>query len=535
MRAHPILLALGACTAGPRIPEGVAHYELALPADGTVKLARHLVVETELPSTLTVTTTTDDHEEHITFAGERTTHDVPLLGFLPDRTYEVRLELGTADGLLEIVDEIETEPLPAPWPQWEVLTSRPDRMEPGFTLLAVRADAEGLEYEIIIDAEGRVRWLQHLTGTDREVTTADTRMLADGTLLLTRNGEIRHHDLLGRLLHRLVPQDTPLGDEPGVIVPEAGSLFHHEVALLPDGSGVYSLGTRPHEVRDFPHSYTDPHDTRRATIADDVVLEVQWDGTVDGAWSLAERLDDTRIGWDSLDRRAGLMDWAHANAVVYDPVGDRYLITLRHQDALVQLSRATGEIDWVLAPTDHWSKEYEDLLLEPFGTGFKLSWHPHAAEYTPQGTVLVFDNHNYANSPLTGTASVLPHQNTSRIVEYAIDEDAGTVEQVWQFVEGPDGGFFSPGMGDADWQPQTGNVLGVWGRMTHERRRALADRGFGEQGVRILEVTHTPAPEVVFDLRLTSDRDELARGWTCNRAERIPSLYGAEVATLTSR
>lgn len=529
-----VALSLSACSPSPRLPDGVAQYALTSPDSAGVQLARRLQVTTQAPSTLTVTYRAADHEGSVAFSSATESHDVALLGLLPDREYTLEIRLEQRDGTLEFEDRTETAALPSLWPNWELLASVPPRMEPGLTLFAFRSEGQNVEYVVVIDARGRVRWLQALQGSLREVTIPDVRFLDDGTLLATRNGEVVQTDLLGRTLNRLVPQGGTIGDGPGIEVPEVVGLFHHEVAPLPDGSGVYTLISNPFEVRGFPRSYTDPGDTRRTTIADDIVFEVEWDGTVRGAWSLAERLDTRRIGWDSLERRSGWVDWAHANAVFYDSDDDAYIVTLRHQDAVVKLSRASGDVQWVLAPHDNWNDPFSELLLDPVGADTRWAWHPHAAEVTARGSILLFDNHNYASSPLTGTPSVLPHQNTSRLVEFEIDESSGTVEQVWQFTGGADGGMFAPGMGDADRQPQTGNVLGVWGRTTHEARESLAERGLGQQGVRILEVSGNERPEVLFDLRLTSAGDELRAGWTCNRAERIPSLYPSDVATVTT-
>ena len=403
-------------------------------------------------------------------------------------------------------------------------------------MVAFRSDDVDVEYVAFLDAEGDVRWLQQLPGEAREVLMSDIRLLADGTLLGIRNGQVVHYDMLGRMLHRLLPESqSEEVDDVSAVVRGVEILFHHEVRALADGSGIYALATNAFPVEGFPVSYLDASNIRRTTIADDLVVEVGWDGALQAAWSLAERLDPLRIGWDSLERRGGHFDWAHANAVVFDPEWNAYIVTLRHQDAVVAIDRGSGDVSWILAPQDNWQEPHLSLLLRPEGPDFRIPWHAHATEVTPQRTLLLFDNHNFASSPFTGDFSTLPPENVSRLAEFHVNEADGTVEQVWQYNTPPEGVLYAPAMGDADHLPLTGNVLGVWGRVTFMGNQPLDERGLGNQAVRILEVTRTTPPDVVFDLRMSSSLTELPSGWTCNRAERVPSLYGSASPDLPPR
>ena len=166
------------------------------------------------------------------------------------------------------------------------------------------------------------RWLQQLAGELRTVATPDLRMLDDGTLLASRNGEVFHTDLLGRVLHRLVPRErgTRRGNGgargPGSDPPRGGAAARRRRGLRPGHQSVLRPG--------LPTSYTNQRQTANTDIADDLVFEIEWNGHVRRSWSLAERLQPTRIGWDSLEHRGGLWDWAHANAVDHDPLADGY-------------------------------------------------------------------------------------------------------------------------------------------------------------------------------------------------------------------
>ena len=515
-------------------PPSLLEAQLVRPLNPTVRLARRLQVVTDRPTTLSVdyADLTGEHQESVAFVAAGTDHDVALLGFRPARSYTVDLTVTDAEGLTASTRlEVQTDPLPKVWPQWTVRASDPSRMEPGLTLMSFRASGEGYEYMAILDAAGEVRWLQELTGDPQAITTADVRMLDNGELLATRNGEVIQLDLLGRLRHRLVPGGVKLAkDELGIVVPEAEVNFHHEVGALPDGLGALALATVPLDLDSYPVNYTDRSASAPATIADDLVLEVGWDGTVQQSWSLASILDPQRIGYDSLDRRAGMLDWAHANAVIYDEASDAYLVSARHQDAVVKIDRKQGELVWILGTAENWREPWASKLLRPVDEDMEWPFHTHASEVTPHGTVLLFDNHNRSAVPFGGGVVVPPERSVSRLVEYAIDEKLGTVEEVWAFSAAPGGELYASGMGDADWQPITGNVLGTWGLTLYKNGASLPSLGLGTFGVRILEVTHHEPPLIVFDLELTSDAAELPNGWTCNRAERVPTLYPPDVA-----
>ena len=108
----------------------------------------------------------------------------------------------------------------------------------------------------------------------------------------------------------------------------------------------------------------------------------------------------------------------------------------------------------------------------------------------------------------------------SRAVEMAIDEQAMTVRQVWEY--GPDDErFFSSFLSDADWMPTTGNVLITDGART---RQIEDERGESptHNWVRIVEVTRTTPSEKVFELVID---DEPPNGWRVYRADRLAGLY----------
>ena len=148
---------------------------------------------------------------------------------------------------------------------------------------------------------------------------------------------------------------------------------------------------------------------------------------------------------------------------------------------------------------------------------------------TAEGTLLLFDNGNYRASPFDGRMPVPDSDNVSRAVEYAIDEAAMEVRQVWQYGDGASPRLYSRFVSDADSLPMTGNVLLTHGGLGYVDGVQTSDIGLGNSATRILEVTRTAASEVVFDMLIFNT--DPARAITVYRSERITSLYPPEIVS----
>ena len=111
----------------------------------------------------------------------------------------------------------------------------------------------------------------------------------------------------------------------------------------------------------------------------------------------------------------------------YNPPDDSVIVSVRHQDAVIKLSRETGELVWILGTHAGWGDRWKAYLLNPVGE-FEWPYHQHAARTTRDGLLLLFDNGNdRAWPPETRTPD---KEAYSRAVEFKIDEEQGTVEQV---------------------------------------------------------------------------------------------------------
>ena len=381
------------------------------------------------------------------------------------------------------------------------------------------------------DAAGEVVW--YYRGNHPIVNAVP---LANGNLLyMTTVTGIRsllvEIDLLGNVVRRWHPRALAGQAPAGSVLIDADAL-HHDLIELPSGSFV-TLGSEARTFQDYPTSETDPDAPREPRdVIGDVVVEFTPAGTITGRWSLLDALDPYRIGYDSLDTQfwrptylalahadGELADWAHANAVAYDARDDTFIVSLRHQDALVKIDR-TGTLRWILGPHAGWADPWRDQLLEPEG---ELEWpyHGHGVEVTPAGTILLLDNGNHRATPFD---EPLPAEASySRAVEFEVDETAMRVRQRWAYPRSEAERFYSYFLGDADWLPDTGNVL-----ITDGGRMRTVDSADGKpearRWARILEVTRDEPAETVFMLVID---DDSPTGWHVYRAGRwrIPLIH----------
>ena len=440
-----------------------------------VPLAAILSLSTDEPSAVTIRI--DDGErtwDATSSDGFATDHSLIVLGMRSGRVHHISAVVSDASGNTTETRSLALEmpPLPDEIPQPEVLVNDRDRMEPGVTLFDVtRRDDDGenvADYRplVIVDDYGEVVWYYRDYYGSR-----DGRRLSNGNLLyLGGNDRAIEIDMLGNIVnHWHANQANP------DTLPENSTLvdvdtFHHEVSELPNGN-LLTLSRDVRLIEDFPTSTTDASaPLAPSAVVGDVIVEFARDGTVIHEWRLLELLDPYRIGHGSLNSGGNRFqqhysdlgdgapprDWTHSNAVSYDPGDDSFIVSVRFQDAVVKIDRQTGELRWILGTHDYWKEPWSNYLLEPLGD---LQWqnHEHGPEVGANGTIVLFDN---GNGRASAYQEELPSdQRYSRAVEFAVDADAMTVTQEWAYGGLGDEWFYSRYISDADWLPETGNIL----------------------------------------------------------------------------
>jgi arylsulfate sulfotransferase len=488
-------------TLGPR---------LTMDPNGVTPLAGVVELTTDVPTRVTLTISDGSDSRVREFAEFQTDHYLPILGLKPNSAYSIEVIVtDQVDESLVLAPLLQavTGPLPVDFPNINVLLSDPTKMEPGFTLLdkftrgkPTTPDATLPRYTLIVDDAGDVVWYSTLGANA-------TRQLPNGNLFYL-DGNVFEIDLLGN-----EKQSIALG---------VGQL-HHDLFLTTNET-LLSLTSDTVVVDGFPTSYTDPNaPTRTANIEDTPVVEFLSDGSLLNTWKLTDILDPTRIGFNSLESRSLGFDWAHANAVLYDPRDDSIIVSVRHQDAVVKFSRSTGNLVWILGNHDNWPPEFQPFLLTPVGAPFEWQYHQHAQMITPSGTLLLFDNGNYRASPFDGRVPTPDYLNYSRAVEYAVDEEKMEVRQIWEYGAQIQQSYYSTSQSDADWMKDTGNVLITSSATSWLGGVSSKSLGMGRWHTRIIEVDHNTPAEKVFEMAVfNTTRNSEIRSY---RSERIPDLY----------
>ncbi len=532
----------GTTTTPPETVEGLAelrHVDHPLMADLAVKTDQPVVASVRLigpPGTPTVdvaTPSAPDTEQLILLAGMRA-----------DTTYTVEIRLLDSAGLVvgRIEDQtVTTGALPDDLPTFTLAESDAASMAPGLTLLnlidirndlSTAADDGSIPppggWLLMVDSGGEVVWYHN-----ENLPLGDARMLADGTILFEYNdtsarrinlrGEILE-EWAGRIISGRLATDAfgrqVLGDSPVEVDVDS---MHHEHLILPDGThATISTDLRVLDGFDEPQCGEDPADFDGTyhLVGDVIVIFDPETGDVLNEFNLFDYFDPRDDpaaynlcglpfdfvfpnwlyrGVDELAR-----DWTHTNAIEVDEAGNALIVSVRHLDALIALR-------W----KDDTEGQAGDLLWHsgPLGN-MKLAsgmWHrfQHAPELQPDGTILLYDNGN--NRPGYGTPDA---PLFSRAARFAIDPEAGTVEQVWEYRSTiDDQPVFTPFVGDADLL-ENGNVLITFGGVND---------GIEGLSAQIVEVKPSlpEGGDVAFDLRV-----EGGAGWIVYRAERVPSIYG---------
>ncbi len=527
--------AISGCTIDFAPPEFLEPPILRPNPNRAAPLVAILDVSTDEPSRVCVVARSDAGERRIEFDDYATDHSLTILGLVAGLEHSLDVTVTDLAGTGRPWEDslvFDAPPLPDDFPPIRLAVSRPEEMEPGATLFAVNksyaAADPGVGWIVALDEGGRVIWFLKTTHP-----VGDIRRLRNGNLLYQSGpgsgADATEVTFSGEVVRRWTASRR-FDAETEASVPVDADMFHHEIFEMENGN-LLTLSMEMRRFEDYPASET-LRDVRSAyaNLVGDVVVEFEPGGEVVRRFSLLDILDPYRIGYDSLgeglnarfpDADNGTRDWSHANALVHQPVDDSYIVTVRHQDAVVKIDRMTGGLIWILGTHDGWSESLRPFLLNPVGE-FAWPFHPHAATVTPSGTILLFDNGNNRSRPFD--PKVAARDNYSRAVEYAVDPGDMAVAEVWQYSGPETDRFFSPIVGDADPLPETGNVLITAGARAFDANGVPTDTLAGAViWATITEVTHNEPVERVFEV-IVGDPESPAPGWIVYRAERLTGL-----------
>jgi hypothetical protein len=472
-------------------------------------LAGVLQLTTDIPTRVSLSVNDGTCVWQRQFYDYATAHAVPVLGFKPGSTNAITVTVSdqhrnqfTSPAPLEFI----AQPLPANFPALTLQLSKPDLMEPGYTLFRVGVHNELYWYVVIVDQAGEVVWY------NKAPSTADVRRLDNGDLFMPWTTNFLEMNLLGQIVNSWpVQSKLPIDLHDGV------PTDHGTILYLSDQMEVLS---------NYPTSMTNPNAPRAtANVKYQEVVEISaTNAAVLNTWSPINLLDPRRISY-LIVLSGGSWDSEHCNAVIEDPRDDSLIVSMRHQNAVIKFSR-TGQLRWILGPPANWGPQCQPYLLTALGDHFVWQYGQHAPMITAQGTLLLHDNGNYRASPFD--PSVTAANDYSRAVEYSIDEQAMTVSQVWDYGRtNATVRLYSDHEGNAEPLPITGNVLSNFAAVSYADGAPPSSYGATATMSRIVEVTHDAVPQIVFDLAISMYAKTNSPYKDCSiyRAHRIPDLY----------
>ena len=213
--------------------------------------------------------------------------------------------------------------------------------------------------------DGNLAWYSHLGG---RIGTSHKRTYEE-------------HRLDGSLVRRL----TTIGPPTDL----------HEIQQLANGN--YLLDTYPKRGGVDLRPYGGP---RNATVYDAEVQEITPRGQLVWRWSSRGRIDLSETGhrwWRSIiegqksvPQRERVYDPIHINSIEVD--GGTIVVSLRHDDAIYAIEKATGRIQWKLGGT-RTPKSLTILGDRPYAS--TTFGGQHDVRVLPDGTLTVYDNSTY--------------------------------------------------------------------------------------------------------------------------------------------
>lgn len=374
-------------------------------------------------------------------------------GLAPDTLHTLHVD---ADGAHESFELLTYPPLPGFVPAFTVEGSS-DPAAPYRMFDMIPFPAFDTASVFMVDAAGTTRW--HLGGPSTGVPGPEgvwtsVRLRDDGTIMFLHDHTMYIRDELG----------TTLLEIPDDMLGVTG--LHHEIVQLPGGNYL----ALAFSFRDVDYGVAGVLET-----AGDLIVEFTPEAEVVWTWDSFDHLDPQRVT-EPFDVHVvhpltakNTYDWTHGNAVVHDPATDTLLLSLRHQDWIVAIDHATGEVLWKLGRDGDFAF-VDDAYFH----------HQHAPEWQPDGTLLLYDN-GVANPDLA------PADEHSRVVRYALDFDAMTAERV--YVD--------------DGEPVTATFAGNADRLPSGRYFASDSAILGPAGIwsRLRELDPDASPDLQWSLR----------------------------------
>ncbi|MCK5465827.1 MAG: aryl-sulfate sulfotransferase [Bacteroidales bacterium] len=500
----------------------------------SVVLAGILKFQTNKPVAAKIFLDCEDHSFTLSYDSTyNPSRGLPIIGMKPGRSYRVKLLLQSAGEKLDyrkkmIFTSPELPSDPIEFPGFKVTTLEEDQTEPGITLLNPRR--RGLDQArlnvnfgmlVAIDETGEVIWYYR---TDSRIS--DFNFLPNGHIAyMTQDFRLVEIDLLGNVINSWYAADRPY-DPPLKGTPVRALTFHHDAFPMENGNYLM-LGSEYKTIENYYTSETEEFAPRKTqNVMGDVIYEFNPEGEIVWDWHAFDHLDPMRIGYETFSgywNRRGfrdIIDWSHANTVLYDPDDNTIIVNFRYLSSILKIDRNTKDIKWIFGEPTGYAYNLRSKLIDlDKGDWF---WHQHSPSLSPDGTLFIFNNDNYKARPF----DKISETTLSYAAAYKINEEDLSAELLWTSRITGETGLASFAMGDVDWLEKTNNILVSYGAL-----RPSKEFGYERSWSMIREYTYTTPARVVWEMHIASRDKNVGQsvGWTIFSAERLDNFINTEL------
>ena len=260
--------------------------------------------------------------------------------------------------------------------------------------------------------------------------------------------------------------------------------YHHDYYEMPNGNLLVA---------------SDNFNSDEGTVEDYIVEIDRQNGNIVKKFDLKSILnmeDGKSENWSSYD-------WFHNNAVWYDDKTNSITLSGRHQDAVINISYETGNLNWIIGDSTNWSSEYQEYFFKPVGDNFEWQWSQHAAMITPKGYVFLFDNGN--NKSKIKENYVSAENSYSRGVMYKIDTKNMTIEQIYEYGKERGSEFYSPYISDVDYLDENHYIIHSGGIVYVDGKNSNQPAGLGGADKLVSDTVEILNDEIIFEIVLPTN------------------------------
>ena len=463
---------------------------------GNSPLTALVLFETEQELDVKVTITGKDKLTTYTHTFSKAKeHNLPIYGLYADSNNKIIIECG--NNKKEIY--IQTEKLPE---NMILPTSiKANKSKLTNDLYFYTPSSSG--YTVAYDVNGEVRWyltnyaLWKIDRLQNGHLLVSTERLINNPYYMTGLYEI---DLLGKIY-------TEFSLEGG---------YHHDYYEMENGNLLVA---------------SDDFNNEDSTVEDYIVELDRTTGKIIKTFDLKKVLNME----DGQSENYTSYDWFHNNSVWYDKKTDSITLSGRHQDAVINISYQTGELNWIIGDSTNWSSEYQKYFFTPVGDNFEWQWSQHAAMITPEGYVFLFDNGN--NKSKNKDEYVDASNSYSRGVMYKIDTENMTIEQVFEYGKEKGSSFYSPYISDVDYLDKSHYIIHSGGIVYVDGKNSNQPAGFSKGAKLVSDTVELLNNEVIFEIILPTNNYRVEKmslyseseNFTLVKANRLGSLGKTDV------